>query len=667
MKHTGEYIVALVSLFTLGLFGVASYYPLENLWGFNHLHFLPQWWFWVYCALILLAVYLSFGFKSEQRVARVVEAIDNLLFTGRARPRLILALVCGLLFYLFRVQTHLLGDGYTWLAEFGRGEAYIHKLTEPGSIYMLRWMQSLFGGFTESTALAAFQISSILSGMVIVFTLPEILRRLCDEALVRVLGLISVLFSGAMLLFFGYVEFYPVSWAASVLFIWAAVEYCLDRRRLWLVILLWLLAVAMHLQALYFIPGIAWLLVWAIKNRRVRQVGYGVLIVGAVASVGLMVWLYRTRIDFEILILPLFFGRPVAPDYAIVSWPHLLDLINEAFLILPGFVVIGLLWAMNRFRVIKDSVTALLAMLSAGSILFLLLFGAAITMGRDWDIFSLALLAPLLFVLRQIGHGASGLSVRVLTVYTTLVVLATVTFVAVNTRTAPTEERFYTLLNERNRAGWMIFANHYILKGDTVRYNQIKSDAYTRFPNYARLQKMYELLARKEYETAAAVAERLIQADPYNPDFLQIRGYLAGRAQRFDEAEEYYRKALRIKPYSSEMMNELGQFYIQQGRFDEAVGILKRAHGVKPHLTFVTESLALAYIRSGEYASAEALADTLFISDPNSPGAHLIKMTVALNYGDEPTARSHFAGFLMYGKGRSDYKGILEYYSYLAD
>jgi len=133
MKHTGEYIVALVSLFTLGLFGVASYYPLENLWGFNHLHFLPQWWFWVYCALILLAVYLFFGFKSEQRVVRVVEAIDNLLFTGRARPRLILALVCGLLFYLFRVQTHLLGDGYTWLAEFGRGEAYIHKLTEPGA------------------------------------------------------------------------------------------------------------------------------------------------------------------------------------------------------------------------------------------------------------------------------------------------------------------------------------------------------------------------------------------------------------------------------------------------------------------------------------------------------------------------------------------------------
>ena len=662
-----EYLVKTISLLTLGLLGLGSFMPLESLWGFNHLRFLPDWSVWIYWLVVALALYLTLGPFPAPAVDRVIASVDRWLFAERRWPRFVLAGSCALLFYLFRVEAHLLGDGYAWLAEFGRGEAYIHKLTEPGSIYAVRWLQSLMDGHSETTALAAFQFLSILSGAVVIYTIPDILRRLCVDARVRLLGLVTVLFSGVMLLFFGYVEFYPISWAASVLFIRSAIQHQQERRRLWLVVLLWLLALAMHFQALYFLPALGYMVVWALREGKWRRIGYAALAVCAVGGTLVMIWLYQTRVDFEILFLPLLEPRSVAPGYAVISWRHALDLLNETLIVLPGFIIMGVLWLTRRRRIRWDSVSVFFLFLSGGSLLFMALFGAAITMGRDWDIFSLSLLPPLLFVLYQLGRNANNLSPRVLSIYFIVIALATVSFLTVNAKTELTEARFYTLLNDHNRSSWMVYANHFLQKGDSDRYRQITMEANRRYPDYARLQEIYDLLSRDEFAKALEIAEGLVQHDPYNADFLQVRGFMAGRFKRYYEAEEYYNRALRLRPYHSEMMNELGQLYMQQGKFDEAAKILKRAHSLKPEPTFIVESLALVYIRMQDLETAESYADTLFAADGNSPGGHLIKMTVALNRGDQPTARHHFAKYLIYGKGRSDYQNILEHYGYLAD
>ncbi|MEW5925495.1 MAG: hypothetical protein AB1746_16055, partial [Candidatus Zixiibacteriota bacterium] len=71
-----------------------------------------------------------------------------------------LAIAAAIIFYFFRVRVHLLGDGYTWLANLGQGSGYIHKWAEPVSIYLVRLVQQLFGAYTEQSALAAFGILS---------------------------------------------------------------------------------------------------------------------------------------------------------------------------------------------------------------------------------------------------------------------------------------------------------------------------------------------------------------------------------------------------------------------------------------------------------------------------------------------------------------------------
>jgi Tfp pilus assembly protein PilF len=294
-----------------------------------------------------------------------------------------------------------------------------------------------------------------------------------------------------------------------------------------------------------------------------------------------------------------------------------------------------------------------------------LLFGAAVTMGRDWDIMSLSLLAPLLLCLHQLDRSDWRPSVRLIIAYGLTVSIMTLGFLAANTHTQPAEERFYTLLNQRNRNGWVIYANHFLLKGDTASFNQHMREMNRLFPEYSDLTRTYRYLERGDYRRAYILAVSLVNSNPYEPDFLQVLGNVHGKLQRLDSAEFYYHRALSLKPYHTGMLNELGQLYMRQQKHDQAIAILSRAHRMAPERSFITESLALAYIYLKRLDTAAALADTLFMTEPNDPGAHLIRLTIALNQGDTETARRHYRQFLTHGQGRSDYERMREYYRYL--
>ena len=235
----------------------------------------------------------------------------------------------------------------------------------------------------------------------------------------------------------------------------------------------------------------------------------------------------------------------------------------------------------------------------------------------------------------------------------------------VSTGTKPAEDRFHTLLNERSRNGWVIYANYFHFKGDTARHEAIMKELTDRFPDYTQLKEAYTLVENGNYLEAKKIAGVLVNKDPYQADFLQIYGNIHGKLRQFEKAEYYYHKALKLSPYQPTIMNELGQLYMTESKYSEAVKVLRKAHWISPERTFITESLALSHIYLQHYDSASALADTLFMNQDDSPGGHLIKMTVALNHGDDENARFHFKEYLKYGAGRSDYNNIKEFYGYL--
>jgi tetratricopeptide (TPR) repeat protein len=664
MNAFKKYILDFSILVTFAFFGLASYLPLTSIWGFDHLHFLPDVFKYLYVLVFMIILYLMFGPVPEKTIDTAIDKIDKWLWGDKILPRLIILAFFEIITLTNMTQTHLLGDGYAWLDNFNSETAHIQKWAEPLSVFLIHMFQSLLGGYSYETALTAFRILSQISGLVFIYSLISIIGKLSINSHTRLLGFSTFAFSGAILLFFGYVEFYPLEWAIAALIINFSIGN-LHSGKIWFILILYIFSVFVHLQMLVFLPGVAYLIIVNIRPKLIRKIGYVLMILGALGGIGTIAYLYNTKIEFEVLLLPILKGRPVAPSYTFFSLSHLFDLVNLLLLLFPGILCLLVIALFYADRSIRDRIAIFLCFLSVGSLSFTLLFGATITMGRDWDIMSLGFLPPLLLLIYLIGQNRTFKNVRSLISYIIVIVFVTGSFVIVSTGEATSERRFETLLNNRNANVWAVYANYYLRKNDNAKFKEILDRRNSTFPELRTLDEAYEYLERDDLSNAKRLADELVKKDPYNPDFLQIMANTLNKMGDYSEAKKYYSNALKLRPYNFSILNETGQLYIKLKEYDKAIKILQKAHRIVPDTTSIIEALALAYIYKNEYDKALSWADTLTSKDIHSPGAALIKLTIAARQGDWSSARKYYLEFLKYGQGRSDYEKMRDYYKNL--
>ncbi|UCD62902.1 MAG: hypothetical protein JSW34_09070 [Candidatus Zixiibacteriota bacterium] len=662
MKFNQSLLHSIPSLLTLGLFGVASFYPVTSLFGVSHLSFLSDGLVYLYVILAAAAVYAAAGPVPRRPMDRVADALDSLLWGGRRWPKAVVAVVFMVAFYVFRSQVHLLGDGYAWLDIFGQGRGYIHKWTEPGSTYLIRWLQQLLGGYSSEDARMAFQLLSILSGAVFVYNAISVVGTLVAGSYTRLLGLVTLVFSGSLLLFFGYVEFYPVTWATSMLFLNLSLRFINGETPWWAVALSYLPALAMHVQVLCFLPALLYLFAGRIPSPVAKKTAYVLLATAIVAGAAVLVWLSHSRIDVEVLLLPLFEGRPVAPDYTLFSGRHFLDLFNLVLLVFPGGLVLLALFISTRKKALKDGISLYLAFLSLGSVAFVFLFGAAITMGRDWDIMSLGLLPPCLLMLYHIGRRTVLPGPRVLLTYSIVVVFMTCSFIAVSIQTKPAEDRYFTLLSDRNRNAWMLFGQYFRRKGELTRRDEITKQVHERFPDYILFKSLASRVEKGEFDGVFKAAEQLVRNDPYDPDYLRFLAGLCVRSGQSRRAEELFRDAVLLKPYDPELMEEAANLLMKFNKLDEASRLLENASALAPENSSISESLGLVYINQNRLDDAAKVAAGMFSLDPDSPGGHLIMIVVSLGRSRPGDARHYYLEYLEHGKDRAGYEQIRKTY-----
>ncbi len=676
---TGKKILGLITLVYLALVAAFVVADIGAAWGINHFAFLPP------LAVILIAALFIIGFISlfstnETKLLRIAETTHDYIWGSSLRGSslrgspiwgpLSIAGTFMFLCYFFKTDTHFLGDGYTWLSIFGGGEGYIPKWSEYGAIQILRVLQYLSGEYTQESALIAFRIMSVASGGLAIIGAVMLLRALVTDKIARLMGLVLLLSSGQALLFFGYVEFYPVSWAVTLLFFAVAVNQAMTKRGSVLIILLFLLALIIHVQVIYFLPALLWLLIATHAPDRFKKALYAILLVLCAAGAVLIVYLVKTRVEIEVLFMPLFQGRPNAPGYYFLSIPHLSDILQQTLLIIPALPILIWMTARNFSIVRRDRASQFLLLCSAGSISFLFLFGAVLTRARDWDIFSLCLLAPILLIIRLTTGEKRVVYVHYAFASCLVTLLMTTGYLTANLHVESPEQRYYSILRyyeSHDHSSWATLATHYKNKGDIASYDRIAAEMNELFPEYVQLQKAYSHLTEGRPDRALPIAIELAESDPYNREFLKVAGSAYSKLGNYDLAEPYYDRAHRLGPYLSTLKNEIGQMYLAQQRYDEALEIFKEARHLSPNKTFIAEGVGLAYYRLDYYDSTLAVADSLFEGDPNSPGAHLLSMVVAISSNRLERARYHYNEFLRYGLHRSDYTRIRDSYAYLSE
>ncbi len=661
-QHT-DLVTAVLTLFSCA---VASYLPSYSLWGINHLAYLPSYWWLVLGACFVVTV-LSAGWP--RFAASVSHAVNETNQTLWCRGQLVPAIIVvfsACLFYVFRSETHFLGDGYTWLSNIGRAEMLKPKWAEFSSFFLVRAIQQAIGDFSVSGCRTAFQVISITSGVIAVTASFGISNRLATSIGGKTQVLAAMLFSGSVVLYFGYVEFYPASWATSLLFIYASLWSLHFRKVPWLAAVILAVSATVHVQILYFVPALAHLFVCRIADPRWRRRAYGVLATSGAIAIGAGIAVAYQRPEIGRLFLPLIEGRPSAPDYTLLSLQHFLDILQVCLIVIPGILPLLFRLRIKEFRSLSREAVFLI-WCSAGSLTFLMTYGAAITMARDWDIMSLTLLGPLLLLAHLSANGKRSIQGQTLLSFALVSLFITGAFVAANTAREPSERRFRSLLSNRDRSSWIVLARYHAERGDTTECGRVTAQMYDAFPYCAKLDMVSALTSNGRAEDALILLRQLVQYDPQNIDFLHAAARTFEALGQFDSSEVYYLRLLRFRPYSSTLRQEIGDIYLLQGRYEDALSELSAACQLTPGDFRLVERLGLAYLHMGLIDSTQSLADGLLTRNQNSSEGHVLAFLAAAARQETAVAKEHYRMFLRYGQDRPDFDIIKNKYQILEE
>jgi tetratricopeptide (TPR) repeat protein len=111
--------------------------------------------------------------------------------------------------------------------------------------------------------------------------------------------------------------------------------------------------------------------------------------------------------------------------------------------------------------------------------------------------------------------------------------------------------------------------------------------------------------ARGEYVEALNLYQKLATLKPRHPDALNNIGATLCKLSRFQEAEDYLRRALKVKPEFPEALFSLGVVQQWKGLYPEAEGSLRRALKFKPSHADARSLLGVVLAFQGRLDDAE--------------------------------------------------------------
>lgn len=156
------------------------------------------------------------------------------------------------------------------------------------------------------------------------------------------------------------------------------------------------------------------------------------------------------------------------------------------------------------------------------------------------------------------------------------------------------------------------------------------------FELYMTLAQVYERGRKyREAEQAIQEAEKVAgrQSDRVMVWFL--RGAIAERQKKFDEAEEQFKRVIAAEPHDSSTLNYYGYMLADRGvRLEEAVTLIQRALADEPYNGAFLDSLGWAYFKQGNLEKARVELEK-----------------AAARTAHDPTVRQHL-GEVYYKMGR---------------
>ncbi len=423
----------LLALLIIALHLVAPLFPEPAVWGLWPVTYLPPAVRWLLAALAALAA--LFGEAAWRRLRRVAAAALAIRWSSPAM-RLLMTLLAGIAFYLFRIQHLRWGDSkllvkalddpylltYVWQAPF---DVFLHaKGWQLGSM--------LFGW---QDPVPIYTLLSVLAGMGFVWVLLGLALRLGRNRTERFLIAGLVLTLGTMQLFFGYVENYPIMTLGVLIYASLAVRHLRgDLPLVWPALAL-ALTHAFHPSTIVLTPSLLYLALAAVRpspasiaDSGAKRAGpvswvrtFGSIAIPYVIVFAAVVALMTAGghgldalagVDFpgggdRSWFVPVFRITTEWQHYTMFSLGHLADIVNQQVLVAPVvWPAIILVVLLARQRVTRGDRTGMfLAVMSISYLLLTLVWNADYGGQKDWDLFSPAAVPAALLLGYLLGRA----------------------------------------------------------------------------------------------------------------------------------------------------------------------------------------------------------------------------------------------------------------------
>jgi tetratricopeptide (TPR) repeat protein len=657
------YLIYLFLAFTLLIHLLPFLFPEARMWGFNHLLFLPPLFSYLFGVIGLIALVLPI-FKKSNSAGETIATKFNEIFYSSSRKllnRLILIIAAGALFIIFCSKTHFLGDGYSWLAYLADESASVFKWSEAGAIYLLSLLTDLFGG-GESAALTAFRIVTILSGMVTIWFYLAIAGILTDQPIKRFLIFISILFSGTLLLFFGYVEHYPLLWPFLTGFVFYSIKYIRSGNGLYRALIYLFIGSILHMQMLVFVPSLVYVIFSRGKAhqlyKKLEKIFWFIIIVIVAVSVFLFIRRYTADLYFENIFLPLFYGKPVDTGYYLFSLPHIIDIFNLYILLSPLIMLLIILIIKSRNDLVTNKNAIFTSILGLGSFIFLLALDPRLTMPRDWDLFSLSALGPILLIFSLIKDEIMIQLKRFLPAIVIIAVMLPLPYLLTVLKADNSIAYFSYIIDldkKKSLSSLITLKSYFENKGNTATADSIADISNKRFPSVVSIEQGFEAIETGDLELTKSIIDKIIP-DKFNSRYHNLRSNYYAQTGNLNTALAFSDSAITLRPYVAVLYSNRSQILYSLRRYNESLECLRQAYELKSDDLGTIEGLIYTYLKIGPVDSAFHYAEMLSRPPFSSPSSYYFLGQISISIGNQARAREYLEYYIANGTSDPSYE-----------
>ena len=555
-----------------------SIMPGGRVWGLNWYRFIP-WYGWLLAAVAVVALPLGLARKSHSNQASGrAEVSDNARFWLAAAGIAGLSLVAWV---VLAARTHFLGDGYLLLSRLESSAVPIRPWNL-GSYFVVDKLYAALGKGGAEGAELVYRLVSYASGLLFLGCAALAAARLFKSTRDRLLFFGGLATGGYALLFFGYVENYPLFatlvGATALLGLLATAGRI---GRLWILVPT-VLAPLFHPYAAALVPGVLFVLLRdGPVSRRFsalpKAVKLGTVIATGAAIAAAALWAYSSSTFLQLSLLPLTTNRFTVEGYTLFSVNHLSDIANLLWMLAPGFgLLIWLLYTARGKRLLSRPEYVFLFVLLVPCLLIAFVFDPKLGMPRDWDMFAFA-----------------GVPLTVLLLYG----LLDSRIVGKVSATAAALAIALGVLNLVPRAVTQVLPDTSIAVFDSYSdLDKIRSTS-GRFVLLQYLKKEGRLSEKAERE------QRNAYIAPY--EVWESQGQRLFREGKIDEAEAKFRQAIRYAPNYAYSWADLGVCFAKRQQWDSALAYLEIANGLNPFNSDTYNSMGFALLNLGDSARGE--------------------------------------------------------------